>query len=67
MRSFRVTIIAVEKQLLLHILDVFVALGTVFQIFVKFDLVVLYKRGTRWRSWFRHFATIRKVTGSIPD
>jgi hypothetical protein len=25
---------------------VFVALGTVCQIFVKFDLVVLYKRGT---------------------
>jgi hypothetical protein len=24
-------------------------------------------RGTRQRSWFRHYATSRKVTGSIPD
>jgi len=23
--------------------------------------------GTRWRSWFRHCATSRKVAGSIPD
>ena len=23
--------------------------------------------GTRWRSWLRHCATIRKVAGSIPD
>jgi hypothetical protein len=23
--------------------------------------------GTRWRSWLRHYATSRKVTGSIPD
>jgi hypothetical protein len=23
-------------------------------------------RGTRWRSWFRHCATNRKVAGSIP-
>jgi len=22
---------------------------------------------TRWRSWFRHFATSRKLAGSIPD
>ena len=22
--------------------------------------------GTRWRSWFRHCATSRKVAGSIP-
>jgi hypothetical protein len=22
---------------------------------------------TRWRSWLRHCATSRKVTGSIPD
>jgi len=67
MRRFCVTTIAVEKQRLLHILDVFVALGSVCQILVKFDLVVLYKWGTRWRSWLRHFATIRKVAGSIPD
>jgi hypothetical protein len=28
----------------------------------------LYKnnRGTRWRNEFRHYATIRKVAGSIP-
>jgi hypothetical protein len=25
------------------------------------------KGGTRWRSWFRHCATSRKVAGSIPD
>jgi len=24
-------------------------------------------RGTRWRSWFRHCATSRKIEGSIPD
>ena len=24
-------------------------------------------RGRRWRSWLRHCATSRKVTGSIPD
>jgi len=23
--------------------------------------------GTRWGSWLRHSATIRKVAGSIPD
>jgi hypothetical protein len=23
--------------------------------------------GTRWRSWLRHCATKRNVTGSIPD
>jgi hypothetical protein len=23
--------------------------------------------GTRWRSWLRHYATSRKVAGSIPD
>ena len=23
--------------------------------------------GTRWRSWFRHYATSRKVADSIPD
>jgi hypothetical protein len=23
--------------------------------------------GTRWHSWLRHFATCRKVAGSIPD
>jgi hypothetical protein len=24
-------------------------------------------RGTRWRSWWKHYAIIRKVAGSIPD
>jgi hypothetical protein len=24
-------------------------------------------RGTRWRSWLRHYATNRNVAGSIPD
>ena len=28
---------------------------------------VYIQRGTRWRSWFRHCATDRKVAGSIPD
>ena len=23
--------------------------------------------GTRWRLWFRHYATSQKVAGSIPD
>jgi hypothetical protein len=23
--------------------------------------------GTRWRSWLKHYATSRKVAGSIPD
>ena len=26
-----------------------------------------YDEGTRWRSWLRHCATIRKVAGSIPE
>ena len=30
-------------------------------------LHVVKKMGTRWRSWFRHYATTRKVAGSIPD
>jgi hypothetical protein len=25
------------------------------------------RRGTRWRSWSRHYASSRKVAGSIPD
>jgi hypothetical protein len=25
------------------------------------------KGDTRWRSWLRHYATSRKVAGSIPD
>jgi len=24
-------------------------------------------KGTRWRVWLRHWATSRKVAGSIPD
>ena len=30
-------------------------------------LLALMVRGTRWRSWLRHYATSRKVAGSIPD
>jgi len=26
-----------------------------------------HERVTRWRSWFRHCATSRKVAASIPD
>jgi len=33
----------------------------------KFTSVLTSKWGTRWRSWLRHCATTRKVTGSIPD
>ena len=29
--------------------------------------LLLRSWGTRWRSWFRHCATSRKVAGSIPD
>jgi hypothetical protein len=28
---------------------------------------ILFTRETRWRSWLRHCAIIRKVAGSIPD
>ena len=28
--------------------------------------ITSFIRGTRWRSWLRHCATSRKVTGSIP-
>jgi len=30
-------------------------------------LKCILKIGRRWRSWFRHYATNRKVTGSTPD
>jgi hypothetical protein len=30
-------------------------------------LVTIFIGGTQWRSWLRHCATSRKVTGSIPD
>jgi hypothetical protein len=30
-------------------------------------IMLYYIGGTRWRSWFRHCATSRKVAGSIPD
>ena len=29
-------------------------------------MVVILNWGTRWHSWLRHCATIRKVAGSIP-
>jgi len=29
--------------------------------------VLMSQRGTRWRSWLKHFATSRKVAGSITD
>jgi hypothetical protein len=34
---------------------------------VEFPQTTLNNRGTRWRNWLRHFATSRKVAGSIPD
>jgi len=30
-------------------------------------LLYLWMQGTWWRSWLRHWATSRKVAGSIPD
>jgi hypothetical protein len=30
-------------------------------------IVTIVIWGTRWRSWLRHYATSRKVAGSIPD
>jgi hypothetical protein len=30
-------------------------------------MVAEYFRGTWWRSWWRHYATSRKVAGLIPD
>jgi len=29
--------------------------------------ILFVNRGTRWHSWLRHYATSRKVAGSIPD
>jgi hypothetical protein len=29
--------------------------------------IPIYVGSTRWRSWLRHYATSRKVVGSIPD
>ena len=29
--------------------------------------ILFVNRGKRWRSWLRHYATSRKVAGSIPD
>jgi len=34
---------------------------------VEFWSATTVVRGTRWRVWFRHCATRRKVAGSIPD
>jgi hypothetical protein len=31
------------------------------------NCLVVILGGTRWRSWSRHYATSRKVAGSIPD
>ena len=42
-------------------------------LYVFFFFIMLFSvcsscmRGTRWRSWMKHCATSRKVTGSIPD
>jgi hypothetical protein len=32
-----------------------------------FNTLTFPRRGTRWRSWLRHYATNRKVAGSISD
>jgi hypothetical protein len=32
-----------------------------------FNILFVFLRATRWRSWLRHCATSRKVAGSIPD
>jgi hypothetical protein len=31
------------------------------------NLLIIFPRGTRWRSWLRHLDTNRNVAGSIPD
>ena len=36
-------------------------------VFQEFLVHLIYFRGTRSRSWLRHYATIRMVAGSIPD
>jgi hypothetical protein len=33
----------------------------------KLHRITSQKRGSRWRRWLRHYATSRKVAGSIPD
>jgi hypothetical protein len=34
---------------------------------LSFLVFLFVSGGTRWRSWLRHYATSRKVAGSIPD
>jgi hypothetical protein len=34
---------------------------------IPFYLILKVTAGTRWRSWLKHFATNRKVTGWIPE
>ena len=34
---------------------------------IHWAIAVGINPGTRWRSWLRHCATSRKVTGSIPE
>jgi len=38
----------------------------IYTIFI-YIIYIYICRGTRWRSWLRHYATNRKVAGSIPD
>ena len=35
--------------------------------YMNFESLTFEDGGTRWRSWLRHCATSRKVSGSIPD
>ena len=34
---------------------------------VNFPVLILLQVGTRWRSWFRHCTTSRKVVGLISE
>jgi hypothetical protein len=49
------------------IIPCFVILDTLSSEIRSFLPCYLMRWGTRWRSWLRHCATIRKDTGSIPD
>jgi hypothetical protein len=46
----------------------FIILWPIFHVpYQIFSVVLFHTGGTWWRSWLRHFATSRKVTGLISD
>ena len=50
-----------------HVLPVSAVNFDFLRYFIKLGNVNVPYGGMQWRSWLRHCATIRKVTGSIPD